>query len=271
MMMSINRPDSLARQVSSFGLGGLASHPEILKLNKAQQEIILNNAANADANSDGALSLDEYAVHMVQVMHDVEAAAKKQAKLQHSLKLGGIWILLSWMGNFLLIFAVVALTQQLSPKDGNLVDSKTGTQLATRTGSHLAATPNADLIERRLAIQESGNDKDEVLRFLESTPLGTISKTQSEVRVLLARYTDNQSVTVTLSEGETTFFFTVNSISSFTEGNADTCDVYNKVEVSNSGVTQMVRVKCCPGDEYCSYFADYGNARRQLISNKGAG
>ena len=61
MMMSINRPDSLARQVSSFGLGGLASNPAILKLTKDQQEIILKNTADADANNDGALSLNEYA------------------------------------------------------------------------------------------------------------------------------------------------------------------------------------------------------------------
>jgi len=160
----------------------------------------------------------------------------------------------------------VILTQQLSQKNGNLVDSKTGTMLATRTGTHLTATPNADFIVRRLAIQESGNSEDEVRRFLESTPIGTISKTKSEVRDLVSLYTDNQSVGVNLSEGDTTFFFTVDSISSCTEG--DPCNVCNNVEVTNSGVTRKVRVECCTGDDYCSYFAVYDDPGRQLVDGR---
>ena len=121
---------------------------------------------------------------------------------------------------------------------------------------------NADFIGRRLAIQESGNDEDEVRRLMESTPLGTLSKSPSELRDLLNLFIDGQSVIAELPEGESTFFYNVNSISSFTNGNGDTCDVYNNVEVSNLGETVMVRVEGCPGDEYCSYFGVYDTSRK---------
>jgi len=127
--------------------------------------------------------------------------------------------------------------------------------LATRTGSHVVAAPSAEFIERRLSIQEDGNDEEELRRLVE-TPLGTILLTQSEAAALLAQYTDGHSVTGTVEfgDGDTTVYFSVEGISSFTNGLGDTCDVYNDVEVLNSGVTTTIRVECCPGDDYCLYY-----------------
>ena len=101
----------------------------------------------------------------------------------------------------------------------------------------------------------NGDDEEE-LRRLAETPLGTIPLTQSEAVALLAQYTDGHSVTGTVEfgDGDTTVYFSVEGISSFTNGLGDTCDVYNDVSVLNSGVTTVIRVECCPGDDYCLYY-----------------
>jgi len=59
-MSSSNGPNCIERQVSSFGVAGLAENPRLTKLPKARRDIILGMITSADANGDGKLTRDEF-------------------------------------------------------------------------------------------------------------------------------------------------------------------------------------------------------------------
>ena len=43
---------------------------------------------------------------VIKTLEDLDARAKKQAKLEHTVKWGFVGVLLSWLGNFGLVWAV---------------------------------------------------------------------------------------------------------------------------------------------------------------------
>jgi hypothetical protein len=258
-------PASLVKRKSAFGIGDLENHPLLKSLPPHQREVILANAKNADIDGDGDLTRDEWLCAQIQTVKDIEETAKKQAKLELTVKWGALWVVLGWLGNFALVWVVVALTQKLSPRDGNLIDSKTGEKLSTRVGSHFPAIEphpaKADFIERRLVIQENGDNEDDLRELVESTPLGTVPLSRQELLLQFEAFVDGHSVVVELEQGQTTFFFNVHAVSSFTKGEGTTCDLYHDVDVTNSGNQYTVTVECCENDSHCDYYANYDSAR----------
>lgn len=113
-------------------------------------------------------------------------------------------------------------------------------------------------MERRLVIQENGDNEDDVRELVESTPIGTIPMSQTEMAALRNQFIEGHSVMVELEEGQTTFYFQVDGVSSFTPADGTTtCDVYTNVEVENGGNLYSVRVECCPYDSHCDYYSNY--------------
>ena len=43
---------------------------------------------------------------MIETLDILEAHVKKEADLQHKIKLGAFWTILSWIGNFCLVWVV---------------------------------------------------------------------------------------------------------------------------------------------------------------------
>ena len=42
----------------------------------------------------------------IQTVKDIEETAKKQAKLELTVKWGALWVVLGWLGNFALVWVV---------------------------------------------------------------------------------------------------------------------------------------------------------------------
>jgi hypothetical protein len=260
-MDDLNENSAARRRKSAFGIGGLAKHPLLESLPPHQREVILANAKKTDIDGDGDLTMDEWLVFQIQTVKDIEDNAKKQSKLENTIKWGGLWVVLGWLGNFGLVWAVVALTQKLSPRDGNLVDSNTGETLATRVGSHLPAIePHPDFIERRLVIQENGDNEDDVRELVESTPLGQVPLSHEELRLQFDAFVDGHSVVIELEEGgPTKFYFKVDAVTSVTDGGegTNTCDVYHNVDVLSGVDRYTVTVECCENVSHCDYYTNY--------------
>ena len=95
------------RRTSTIGLTKVtADHPAIKGLNPSLQEIVLKNVADADKDADGRLDMDEFVALQVNTAMNVEAAAKKEARLENQVKYSLMTVALSLLGNFGLIWAV---------------------------------------------------------------------------------------------------------------------------------------------------------------------
>ena len=95
------------RRTSTIGLTKVtADHPAIKGLNPSLQEIVLKNVADADKDADGRLDIDEFVALQVNTAMNVEAAAKKEARLENQVKYSLMTVVLSLLGNFGLIWAV---------------------------------------------------------------------------------------------------------------------------------------------------------------------
>ena len=95
------------RRTSTIGLYKVtADHPAIKGLNPSLQEIVLKNVADADKDADGRLDIDEFVALQVNTAMNVEAVAKKEARLENQVKYSLMTVVLSLLGNFGLIWAV---------------------------------------------------------------------------------------------------------------------------------------------------------------------
>ena len=161
----------------------------------------------------------------------------------------------------------MALTQKLGSQNGAIVDSKTNQMLSTRTGTlHVTALDNPEYFDLVLAAQENGDGVEDLLALTE-TPMGFVALDVQGAFATFEQYVDGMELTVDTGSAGSTLIWRINGMHVHTPRDTSkdqSCDVYDLIEVKDAG---LFRVKCCQGDDFCSYYFSEEGSRRILQSH----
>lgn len=203
-----------------------------------------------DVDNDGVFTLEEAKM----MAADLRGALLSKQQYRKLLVGCTVLLVVSWVGNFGLTYATVALTTKLNSQGGDLRDTS-GNRVATKSkGNSLNFLPEFD----------SANPVD--LRSLQSEDefiIGTITKTRSEVEAMWIDHRNNVAISVTYeSEGAThsKHVYPGSHVPNVSGINDENCDMYEGVTLQDNTIS--FDVKCCGEDtDLCDVYTKVSNGR----------